>query len=276
MNGTGIVILLIDGILVNRMPLRMKQFYLYQAFVALYFVWSVAFAFSGLANPYNEDKTIYSWLDWKTDTASAIMLALFVLIIVNPAVFVFCRSLSRLLPRRLKTAATKTSEKHASQIIIEVRTEDAPSADETYDVQDEVDVTYDVEIAPSNDVNERVIDNTSVDDERASISYAKATVNSTRDEDIEDLASFPEILYDAEELDISLGSYTENEPTVASSRIDAYDAGITKSSHNEDLVSYPDIMDDDEVDYTFDKEGLDISFEREVAKAVSLPDLLPP
>ncbi|KAL3803680.1 hypothetical protein HJC23_003734, partial [Cyclotella cryptica] len=252
MHGAGIVLLLIDGILINRIPLRTKQFYLFEAFVTLYLVWSVAFAYSGLSSPYREeeDGAIYGWLNWESDTASAVMMALFCLIIVNPVVFMLCRAVSRLLPRRLQDTASKRSiilEKHL-KISVEEGTDD--------DVEREVDVTYDVE----GDVDltcEAEAVNISTD-QQAETSHAddvkilgdKEPVHLSNIEDVEDLSSFPEIIYDDGDV-ISLECYdnevSEAEVTQASSRMDADDEEVTKSFHDEDLVSFPAVLHNDDV-----------------------------
>jgi len=283
MHGAGIILLFIDGFIINRTPLRMKQFYLFETFVTLYLVWSVAFAFSGLPNPYREeeDGAIYSWLNWKSDTASAVMMALFCLIIVNPVVFILCRAVSRVFPRRLQKTAAKKSKTLERQVKVSVEegTDDdvERDVDVTYDVEGEVDVTCEAEVINgSTDQEVEVSHGNEADKEHVHLSNI---------EDVEDLASFPEIIYDDGEVDISLDSYenelTEPEATEASSRMDTYDKEVTKTFHNEDLVSFPDVLHDDDVDYSFDEEGVDISFDREVASAsqerdtVSFPDLLP-
>ncbi|KAL7518710.1 hypothetical protein ACHAWX_003520 [Stephanocyclus meneghinianus] len=105
-HGVGIILIVIDGLIVNRIPLRMKQFFLFEGFSALYLLWSIAFSFSGLGNPYKEsgaqdDDAIYSSMRWKTDTASAVTVAALALLVANPIVFLLCRAVSRLPPRRL-------------------------------------------------------------------------------------------------------------------------------------------------------------------------------
>lgn len=105
-HGVGIILIVIDGLIVNRIPLRMKQFFLFEGFSALYLLWSIAFSFSGIGNPYKEsgaqdDDAIYSSMRWKTDSASAVTVAALVLLVANPIVFLLCRAVSRLPPRRL-------------------------------------------------------------------------------------------------------------------------------------------------------------------------------
>jgi hypothetical protein len=264
-HGPAIPLLLIDGMVINRIPLRMKQLYLFQIFFVGYLTWTVAYSYSGLSMPDGE-VNIYEWLDWKTDIHSAVLLSLFVLVLVNPAVFVLCRSVSRILPRRLKS-----SEKGS---IVEVG---------TADVQDEVDMTQDIEegdVTCDEENMNVILSDVTVDapyEHKIAESILRAPT-SQQDEDIEDLASFPEIIYDDGDAAMSLDS-SYNEDT-HSSRFNACSGDIeTKKTSEEDLASFPD---ENDADYSFDKEGVDISFERDVSKAsldvdlVSFPDLLPP
>jgi len=115
LHGIGILLIAIDGFLINRIPLRMKQFFLFEAFAAIYLIWNIVFSFSGLGNPYREsgaqdDDAIYSSLRWKTNTASAVTTAVLVLVVANPILFLLCRAVSRLPPRRLVTTETKSGE----------------------------------------------------------------------------------------------------------------------------------------------------------------------
>mmetsp|Transcript_19534 Transcript_19534/g.42480 ORF Transcript_19534/g.42480 Transcript_19534/m.42480 type:complete len:306 (-) Transcript_19534:468-1385(-) len=106
-HGVGTVLLVIDGFLLGRIPLRMKQFLLFEAFSASYLLWNVIHAYSGIGNPYEEDGTqsddaIYASLAWRNDTRGAAILTAGVLVVGNPVVFLVCRGVSRLFPRRLR------------------------------------------------------------------------------------------------------------------------------------------------------------------------------
>lgn len=272
-HGAAIPVLLFDGFAINRIPLRMKQFGLYQSFAVAFLAWSIAYAYSGL-NISGEQETIYEWLDWKTDIHSAALLSLFGLVIVNPAVFVGCRATSRMLPRRLQTKSVDTRDIAESS---------------TADVQDEVDITHDLEegdVSYEDKVDVRLssmtVPSIPIEEE---VSTPK-TIKSEQDEEIEDMASFPEIIYDDGDANMSQNSSyneeTQASSAQASSRIDAY-IGVVEKPY-EDLKSFPGYNEEDgnDTDYSFDKEGVDISFEREISHAsiepdmVSFPDLLAP
>lgn len=105
-HGVGTALLAIDGFLLGRIPLRMKQFLLFEAFCASYLLWNVIHAYSGIGNPYEEDGTqsddaIYASLAWRDDSRGAAILTVGVLAVGNPVVFLVCRGVSRLFPRRL-------------------------------------------------------------------------------------------------------------------------------------------------------------------------------
>jgi hypothetical protein len=266
-HGAAIPLLLIDGFAINRIPLRMKQFGLFQLFVIGYLAWSIAYAYSGLTMP-NGQETVHEWLNWNADIHSAILLSLFLLVIINPAVFLGCRAASRLLPRRLQNKTDKRE-------IIESSTADA---------QDEADITHDIEegdVSYDEKVHVELSDVTVNMPSEEEVSTPK-TVTTKHDEEIEDLASFPEIIYDDDgDANMSLDS-SLNEDTKASSRVDVLIGDIKKPY--EDLESFPGYANDgNDTDYSFDKEGVDIiSIEREVSHAsmdpdmVSFPDLLAP
>ena len=107
-HGIAMILIMIDGFVLSRIPLRMKQFILFELFTALYFLWNVIHAYSGIGNPYadgdtptEDDDAIYGSIAWKNNTTAAVILVLGVLFAANPIIFMVCRTLSRLLPRRL-------------------------------------------------------------------------------------------------------------------------------------------------------------------------------
>mmetsp|Transcript_28403 Transcript_28403/g.48992 ORF Transcript_28403/g.48992 Transcript_28403/m.48992 type:complete len:302 (-) Transcript_28403:300-1205(-) len=105
-HGGGMVLIIIDGFLLSRLPLRMKQFIFSEMFCFFYILWSVIHAFSGIGNPYRVDDdrdedAIYDSLAWKTNTVFAVVISVAVLLVFNPIMFLLCRAVSRLPPRRL-------------------------------------------------------------------------------------------------------------------------------------------------------------------------------
>lgn len=110
------VLIAIDGIL-SRIPLRMKQLLIYEVFTALYVIWNVVHAYSGIGNPYvddgsQDDDAIYPSLKWKKNPGSSTILSVLVLFVVNPIVFMLCRAVLRLFPRRLYENSDKERKTH--------------------------------------------------------------------------------------------------------------------------------------------------------------------
>ena len=114
-HGIGALLLIVDGFVMNRIPLRMKHFILFEVFSLTYLLWTLIFAYSELTNPYQEDgyqddDAIYATLRWKTSTPECVALSAIILLVVNPTVFMLCRWVSRILPKRL--VDIKSDDKH--------------------------------------------------------------------------------------------------------------------------------------------------------------------
>ena len=104
-HGGGMVLVVIDGFLLSRIPLRIKQFLLFETFTILYLIWNVVHAYSGIGNPYNgesqDDDAIYGSLAWKNKTKAAAMLSAGIAFVANPVLFLLCWAFARILPKRL-------------------------------------------------------------------------------------------------------------------------------------------------------------------------------
>jgi len=104
-HGGGIVLLVIDGLVISRIPPRMKHLLAVELFCLLYIIWNVSFSFSKLENPDAEDDAdddaIYASLRWKSSPVQSAVLAVAVTLVMAPLVFLVVRSACRLLPRRL-------------------------------------------------------------------------------------------------------------------------------------------------------------------------------
>ncbi|KAL7462605.1 hypothetical protein ACHAXS_002985 [Conticribra weissflogii] len=105
-HGGGIFLLIFDGFIFSRIPLRMKQFTLFETFSSLYISWNIVHAFSGIGNPntvegVDDDDAIYGSMNWKEKPIFAGIVAALTLLVLNPIVFLFCRCVSRILPKRL-------------------------------------------------------------------------------------------------------------------------------------------------------------------------------
>jgi hypothetical protein len=105
-HGGTMVLLLIDGFVLSRIPLRLKQFIFFESFSFLYLLWNVIHAYSGIGNPYDgvsqDDDAIYSSLDWNTTPTKAIVMSVLVLLVANPIIYGICWGMSRILSLRLR------------------------------------------------------------------------------------------------------------------------------------------------------------------------------
>ena len=107
-HGIVMVLIMIDGLVLSRIPLRMKQVVFSETVTFLFALWTVVHAFSGMGNPYadgedatRDDDAIYNSIAWKDNPDGAAIVSVVVLFVVNPVIFLAYRTLSRLLPRRL-------------------------------------------------------------------------------------------------------------------------------------------------------------------------------
>ena len=92
-HGGTMVLLLIDGFVLSRIPLRLKQFVFFESFSFLYLLWNVIRAYpSEIVS--QDDDAIFS---------SSIVLFVVVLLVANPIIYGFCWLLSRLLQLRLRS-----------------------------------------------------------------------------------------------------------------------------------------------------------------------------
>lgn len=118
-HGGAMVLIAIDGFLLSRIPLRMKQFVLFELFSFLYILWTIIHAYSGTGNPYNEsgeqdDDAIYASLAWQNDTGRAVIMSVGVLLVANPIIFLLVRLVSRLPRRRFCEGEIQHSSKMSS------------------------------------------------------------------------------------------------------------------------------------------------------------------
>ncbi|KAL7434347.1 hypothetical protein ACHAXH_002488 [Discostella pseudostelligera] len=104
-HGGTMILLFIDGFVLSRIPLRLKQFVFFETFSSLYLLWNIIHAYSGIGNPYDgvsqDDDAIYSSLDWNTTPTKAIIMSVLVLLVANPIMYGICWLVSRMLPLRL-------------------------------------------------------------------------------------------------------------------------------------------------------------------------------
>ena len=117
LHGGTMLLIMIDGCILSRIPLRIKQFWFYELFCFIYIIWTIIHSFSSIGNPFNEsrgedDNSLYPVLDWKDNTVTAIITSVLVLFVANPIIFLLCRLLSRCLSRRYEDTTSKSPNEY--------------------------------------------------------------------------------------------------------------------------------------------------------------------
>jgi hypothetical protein len=118
-HGGFMLVVMIDGFLINRIPIRFKQVLGFFVMELLYLIWSGIHAATTIGNPRREDNdpetdddAIYSAVNWSERPVAAVIVALLVLFVGTPIIFMimwFCSSWRRwYLPNQEEEeAATK-------------------------------------------------------------------------------------------------------------------------------------------------------------------------
>jgi len=83
-----VFILLFDGNVVGRIPLRCKHILWFYVYAALYLLWTIICAYWNLGK--NHDVLIYSVMDWKNNPKLAIIIVIVVAFIAGPLSFFVC------------------------------------------------------------------------------------------------------------------------------------------------------------------------------------------
>lgn len=127
-HGGGIPLILFDGMILNRVPLRAKQLLFPELMCFGYLIWSVTHSILGIGNPNkndgsddgdlesNDDDAIYTVMSWKNNTTFAVILSVALLLVIIPGIFFICRVVTRLLPRRVRTGSTNGSYQEMGKV----------------------------------------------------------------------------------------------------------------------------------------------------------------
>jgi len=103
LHGATCFLVLIDGNLLSRIPIRMKHIALVEAVAVLLVIWTVLNDLVGIgdgkwdgedADQNNADDKLYSVLNWSDDPGKAAVISVIVIFVVNPIIFVLCWMLS--------------------------------------------------------------------------------------------------------------------------------------------------------------------------------------
>lgn len=94
-HGVCLVCVLLDGHLLNRTPVRLKQGIVTTALAATYVIWTVIHTYAIGDNPTNADSDlIYDVIDWKDSFGSSLILCIIIICAVTPLLHVLIWSIS--------------------------------------------------------------------------------------------------------------------------------------------------------------------------------------
>ncbi|CAB9518004.1 expressed unknown protein [Seminavis robusta] len=88
-HGVVLGLLLLDGLLLNKIPLRIRHIGLILGYLFLYLIWTFIHAYLGIGNPQTpeDDDTIYTALQWRQDPLSTAVVAGQFLLLLAPIAF---------------------------------------------------------------------------------------------------------------------------------------------------------------------------------------------
>jgi hypothetical protein len=106
-HGIFFLFVLIDGMLINRIPIRLKQLLCLEAIGGLYLIWTIIHAVTSVGNPLsnsgnpdNDDDALYDVVNWKLRAGIAVILSIILAIFAVPILYLFLWVLSLLFKPR--------------------------------------------------------------------------------------------------------------------------------------------------------------------------------
>ena len=108
-HGILVLFVIIDGMFINRIPIRIKHLGIVESIAILYLIWTVVYEYFVM----DGDALLYDVLNWKDTPGSSAVLSLIIVCVATPVVFFLCWSISTfVVPSRYDvttgTASTST------------------------------------------------------------------------------------------------------------------------------------------------------------------------
>jgi hypothetical protein len=114
-HGGSAILLLVEGLLINRVPIRLKHYFVVLLLAVLYVAWSAIHDVILTVNPARgEDEPLYPVLAWETDMTGAVTISVMVLFVAMPLVQVFVWFLSTLGRRYVISKSSSPSSPPAA------------------------------------------------------------------------------------------------------------------------------------------------------------------
>jgi hypothetical protein len=106
-HGILMVLVMTDGFVVNRIPIRLKQIVFVYAYALAYLGWTLIHFGADLGNPETTDNdpdtnddALYGVISWRDNAGGAVVLCLILVLVVIPLMFIFTWGLSLWVPHR--------------------------------------------------------------------------------------------------------------------------------------------------------------------------------
>lgn len=106
-HGILMILVMMDGFVVNRIPIRLKQIVFVYAYALAYLGWTLIHFGADLGNPETTDNdpdtnddALYGVISWRDNAGGAVILCLILMLVVIPLMFIFIWGLSLWVPHR--------------------------------------------------------------------------------------------------------------------------------------------------------------------------------
>ena len=86
-HGGHLIVSLLDGFGIHRLPIRFKQISLHYAVQIIYLLWTIIHGLSGIGNPLKDDDAIYDALNWKMRPGQSAVLCSLLICVAVPLCF---------------------------------------------------------------------------------------------------------------------------------------------------------------------------------------------
>lgn len=100
MHGVIFIFVFVDGMIINRIPIRLKQILWVEVVPIMYLLWTIIHLYSGIGNPLSGGEALYEAVDFKATPVFASILVVVLTIIVVPALFIVLYLISSLFKKR--------------------------------------------------------------------------------------------------------------------------------------------------------------------------------
>lgn len=97
-HGVIVILVLVDGLFLNRIPIRPRQLSVLLVYLTAYLVWTIIYELANIGNPYTEgedsDDQLYAALNWTEEPLTTILAASQLLFVILPIAFAVVWGLS--------------------------------------------------------------------------------------------------------------------------------------------------------------------------------------